>query len=128
MGGGEFAIKSWEEYVEVAYGKGIKPLFVGDLKSLYSFDMRFEEGEGEDQCEDKELKAVSGYILQVFDDSFVMITEEGEKFVVRLNTCTKSFANMRDYSLDAGDITVVKGIKGGSDSEIMATQLTCIRR
>ena len=127
MGGGEYAIKSWEEYVETAYGKGVKPLFVGDLKSLYSFDMGYQDKKEED-CENKALKAVSGYILQVFDDSFVMITEEGEKFVVKLNGCTKSFANMKGYNLDAGDIAVLKGIKGQADNEIIATQLTCIRR
>lgn len=37
IGGGKYSIKSWKEYVEVAYGKGVNPLFIGDLESLYSF-------------------------------------------------------------------------------------------
>jgi len=40
MGGGQYSIKSWDEYVEIAYGRGVKPIFFGDLKSLYSFKIQ----------------------------------------------------------------------------------------
>ena len=81
MGGGEYAIKSWKEYVEIAYGKGVKPLFIGDLKSLYSFLPEEEvETEAEAKAEEKgcdvpRQKAISGYIIQVKPASMVMIND-----------------------------------------------------
>lgn len=34
---GTFSINSWSDFVAAGYGSGVKPLFVGDLKTLYSF-------------------------------------------------------------------------------------------
>ena len=38
---GGIKIKSWIDFVLSSYGVGVKPLFVGDLKTLYSFKLPF---------------------------------------------------------------------------------------
>ena len=131
MGGGQFAIKSWKEYVEVAYGKGVKPLFVGDLQSLYSFLPVEEEAEAEVEeggCEVERQKAISGYVIQVKPASMVMINDEGAEFEITYSKCTKALANKEGYNLSPGDIALVKGEKAEGRNKIRATQLTCIRR
>lgn len=130
IGGGEYSIKSWEEYVEVAYGKGVKPLFIGDLKSLYSFKIKEEENiQKEDEtCGAENQKSVSGYILQVFVDGLVVINDEGIQFRINYSQCTKALANVKEYNLTPGDVIVLKGVKHQEKNEITATQMTCIRR
>ena len=130
MGGGEFAIKSWNEYVEIAYGKGVKPLFVGDLKSLYSFlpEEEVEAGGEEKGCDVARQRAISGYVIQVKPSSMVMINDEGVEFTITYSKCTKALANMKNYRMAPGDIALVKGEKDDGKNEIRATQLTCIRR
>lgn len=34
---GAYSIQSWPEFVKTVYGTGVKPIFTGDLNSLYSF-------------------------------------------------------------------------------------------
>ena len=36
---GGFKINSWTDFVLSSYGVGVKPLFVGDLKTLYAFKL-----------------------------------------------------------------------------------------
>ena len=129
IGGGEYSIKSWEEYVTIAYGKGVKPIFVGDLKSLYSFKVKEEEaGEEDKTCESSNQKSISGYIFQVFADSMIMINDEGVQFKITYSSCTKALANIKEYGLSPGDIVILKGLKENDKDEIKATQMTCIRR
>lgn len=130
IGGGEYAIESWEEYVEIAYGKGVKPIFVGDLKSLYSFTVQEEEeaAEGDETCGAANQKSISGYILQVFADRMIMINDEGVQFTITYSSCTMGLANAQGYNLSPGDIVVLKGVKESDKDEIKATQMTCIRR
>ena len=43
---GAFPINSWSDFVRLAYGGGVKPLFTGDLKSLYSFKLPGQPASG----------------------------------------------------------------------------------
>ena len=94
IGTGEYAIKSWSEFVRIAYGN-VEPLFIGTLDKLYEFKLQNAQGEGD--CESSELKAVSGYILQVLDDRFVMITNEGKQYAISYSACIVTLANIQSY-------------------------------
>ena len=111
MGGGKYAIKSWEDYVEIAFGKGVKPIFVGDLKTLFSFIPGQFSGSlrEENECSPGILTAISGYILQVKTNSIVVITDDGTQYEVKFNKCTISLSSQENYQLTPGDIIVLKG-------------------
>lgn len=38
-GNGGFTISSWNDYIRSVYGASVKPTFVGDLNTLYSFKL-----------------------------------------------------------------------------------------
>ena len=63
----------------------------------------------DEQCKNSNLMAVSGYILQVLDDSFVIITEDGEQYLISYSPCTTAVSNIENYHLQPGDIVVLKG-------------------
>lgn len=127
LGAGKYAIKSWEEYVEIAFGKGVKPLFIGDLQSLYSFKTKEGEGEADEkECASENQRSISGYIIQVFSDRISVINDQGELFDISYADCTMALANVESYEFANGDIVVLKGVQEGH--HIKATQLTTIRR
>lgn len=75
------------------------------------------------------MKAVSGYILEVKDDYFTILTENGDQFSISYSPCTKSLSNRENYALTPGDIIILKGIPDQTQSNKMkATQLTCIKK
>ena len=101
----------------------MKPLFIGDLKSLYSFKV---EAEQEGECEAPNQRSISGYIIEVKEKHISVINDEGKVFDVSFDECTKALSNMENYKFANGDIVVLKGIQEGNI--IKATQLTSIRR
>ena len=104
---GQYGIESYADHVISGYGASVKPLFVGDLKTLYSF--RSGQGADSSECDEAQQRSISGYILQVSDSSFNMITEEGDKFEISLAPCALGLSNIQNYSFAPGDIAVLKG-------------------
>lgn len=90
---------------------------------MYSFKITEEEG---GECAAENQRSVSGYIIQVLNNSIRMINDEGNEFEVSYSSCTKALSNVKGYEFAAGDIVVLKGVQ--NDNKIDATQLTCIRR
>ena len=107
----------------MAFGQGVKPLFIGDLKSLYSFKVDPEE---EGDCAAENQRSISGYIIEVKEKHISVINDEGKLFDVSFDECTKALSNVEDYKFANGDIVVLKGFQEGNI--IKATQLTSIRR
>ena len=113
--------------MEVAFGKGVKPLFIGDLQSLYSFKAKESSGEADEkECSSENQRSISGYIIQVFSEKISVISDHGELFDVSYADCTMALANIESYEFANGDIVVLKGVQ--EDHHIKATQLTTIRR
>lgn len=110
---GQYQIESYAEHIRSGYGSSVKPLFIGDLKTLYSF--RASERTPSDECSQAQQRSVSGYILQSNESSFNMITEDGEKFEVTLAPCTLALSNVQNYSFAPGDIAVLKGTSMSND-------------
>ena len=62
---GSYQITGWGSFVSEAFGVSVKPIFTGDLKTLYSW--RFSElaTDSEEECATNGLTSLSGYVLNV---------------------------------------------------------------
>ena len=146
---GSFTIKSWSDFVSAGYGAGVKPLFVGDLKTLYSFKLPAAQpagstdsaangangavtgvagaagAAGAGDCATNNLKAFSGFIVGLAPGSLKVLGDGGATFQVGYSACTTALANKANYSLTVGDVVVIKGQPTGSNS-FKAVNLACL--
>ena len=127
------------------YGAGVKPLFVGDLKTLYSFKLpqgasgAATAASGADSgasgstgaasaagdCATNNLKAFSGFIVGLAPGSFRVLGDGGATYQVAYSGCTTALANKPNYSLSVGDVVVIKGQPTGASS-FKAVNLACL--
>lgn len=147
---GSFTIKSWSDFVSAGYGAGVKPLFVGDLKTLYSFKLPAAQpaastdsaangangangvvtevngaAAGAGDCATNNLRAFSGFIVGVAPGSIRVLGDGGATFQVGYSACTTALANKANYSLTVGDVVVIKGQPTGSNS-FKAVNIACL--
>lgn len=129
---GAYNIKSWSDFVSSGYGAGVKPLFVGDLKTLYSFKLPAADsaaangnGNGNGDCAANNLKAFSGFIVGLAPGSLRVLGDGGNTYQVGYSSCTGALANKQGYSLAVGDVVVVRGQPTGANS-FKAVNLACL--
>jgi hypothetical protein len=142
---GAYNIKSWTDFVLASYGVGVKPLFVGDLKTLYPFKLPASAPAtpaapaagaapaatgavaaiaGGD-CAANNLKALSGFIVGVYPNSFKVLSDNGGSFEVTFADCAVGLASKPHYSPAVGDVVAIKGVAKNANS-LRATQVACV--
>lgn len=133
---GGIKIKSWIDFVLSSYGVGVKPLFVGDLKTLYSFKLPFGgsntdangvAGAPNNECSasaNKSYRALSGFLVGVNKNSY-RILSDGRAIEVTFADCAAGLANKLNYVPSVGDVVVIKGFVGNANS-FRATQVAFV--
>lgn len=110
---GAYGITGWNSFVAEAFGSAVKPLFTGDLATLYPWKFKTEEAnlrEDEQICAQEGLTSLSGYVLSIQGDTINMIdSNSGTVYEIKIANCTLNLANEEDYTAESGDIIVVKG-------------------
>ena len=72
------------------------------------------------------MKAISGYIIEIKDNSSIsVISITGEQYYIVITDCTLLLASTEKYKLSAGDMILVKGSQKGK--LIVSNQLTTVR-
>lgn len=132
---GAYNIKSWTDFVLASYGVGVKPLFVGDLKTLYPFKLPASAPAAATgaagattaggDCAAKNLKALSGFIVGVYPNSFKILSDNGGSFEVTFSDCAVGLASKPHYSPAVGDVVAIKGVAKNANS-LRATQVACV--
>mgnify|MGYP000193280790 CR=1 FL=1 len=143
---GAYNIKSWTDFVLASYGVGVKPLFVGDLKTLYPFKLPASAPAADTgaaagttgattgaagattaggDCAAKNLKALSGFIVGVYPNSFKILSDNGGSFEVTFSDCAVGLASKPHYSPAVGDVVAIKGVAKNANS-LRATQVACV--
>jgi len=149
------------------YGAGVKPLFIGDLKTLYPFKLPGQAANAvasapanavatpaanayasaanavasapanavastpanavasSSECAVASPRAFSGYVVGVNANSFRVLGDGGVSYQVTYSGCTSALANKPGYSLQVGDVVVVKGVPEGAQN-FRATQVACV--
>ena len=145
---GGFKINSWTDFVLSSYGVGVKPLFVGDLKTLYSFKLPVSgsntdananangstgantngvAGAGNNECNasaSRNYRALSGFLVGVNNNSY-RILSDGKAIEVTFADCAVGLANKQNYVPSVGDIVAIKGFARNTNS-FRATQVACV--
>jgi len=141
---GGFKINSWTDFVLSSYGVGVKPLFVGDLKTLYSFKLpvsgsntdanangstgtNTNAGAGNNECNasaSRNYRALSGFIIGVNNNSY-RILSDGKAIEVTFADCAVGLANKPNYVPSVGDVVAIKGFARNTNS-FRATQVACV--
>ena len=115
---GAFLIKDWTHYLSNAFGAGIHPAYPGSVNELYPFNfLSHVDGNIVKNSYNLRggcggsgpLKAITGAVVAIRDDSFDVELNDGSRYTININPCTRLSANVDNYHLSLGDQAVVKG-------------------
>ncbi len=69
--------------------------------------------------------STTGTVIAVRDTSFDMRLNDGSVYTVNIAPCTTLNSNVKNYSIETGDVAVVKGIKQ-SNTNLYGQSVTCL--
>ena len=134
---GSFTV-NWTYYLSQAYGAGVNPAFPGTVTTLYPFNFgsivsgntvmngNIRTTTTNQVCGGNgQVQAITGTIQSVGSQSFTMRQNNGQMTTVNVAPCTQLNANQPNYTMQSGNIAVVKGAQQNMNV-LNGQSITCL--